>query len=70
MDGVRFDDRMNALCSRTENKVSITLLSDPPSGVKVEAKCHCEVGWPECVFTTIPTIFLLTTPATSKIPQN
>jgi TIR domain len=38
MAGARFDDRMNAFCSRTENKVSITFLSDPPTGVKVEAQ--------------------------------
>jgi hypothetical protein len=38
LGNVRFDDRMNALISRTENKVSITLFSDPPSGAKVEAQ--------------------------------
>ena len=28
------DDQMNALCSRTEDNVSFTLFSDPPSKVK------------------------------------
>jgi hypothetical protein len=36
--GAHFDDRMDTLCSRTENKVSITVLSDPPSREAVEAQ--------------------------------
>jgi hypothetical protein len=34
LSGVRFDGPLNALCSRTENTLSITLLSDPPSKVR------------------------------------
>ena len=34
LTGVTFDDRMNAFCSRTEDKVTIALFSDPPSEVK------------------------------------
>lgn len=30
----RFDDRLNAICSKTVNNLNITLLSDPPSEVK------------------------------------
>jgi hypothetical protein len=34
LPATRFDDRLSELCSRTENNLSIALLSDPPSKVK------------------------------------
>jgi hypothetical protein len=54
---------MNALCARTENKVSITFFSDPSSGAKVEASNGSVMrGDGKSLFATIATILLLATP--------